>query len=215
MPYALMRIFIWPVYRLWISKINGLQNIPKNGPFIIAPNHASYFDIFLAPFIVLLKLNIRMHAWVNSSYWKNKVTKKFLDIWQCIPVFVSKEKGSKKKNNESFEKALNYLNKGDVMMIFPEGRRSPDGKLQKAYNGTARLALRAKAPVVPIGIIGASKVLPRGKLLPRFARCEVNIGEPLHFKEFYNKKLNDKILDYVTRKIMKKIAKLTRQSYNY
>ena len=114
-----------------------------------------------------------------------------------------------------YNKAKKYLKDGRILMIFPEGGRSKDGKLKKAYNGIALLALKSKVPVIPAGIIGADKVLPKGKYLPRFKRCEVKIGKPMHFNKFYNKKINKQILDVVTREIMKEIGKLIGQKYRY
>ena len=73
----------------------------------------------------------------------------------------------------------------------------------------------AKVPVLPCGIINANNVLPKGKLFPRFARCEVKIGKLMYFDKYYNKKPSKKILEEITRSIMKEIAKLIGQKYNY
>ena len=100
-------------------------------------------------------------------------------------------------------------------MMFPEGGRSDDGKLGKGYNGVSKIALASKAPVVPAGIIGSHKVWPKGKYMPRFKRCEVKIGKPIYFRKYYNKNQNKKILDGVTRIIMKEIGKLIGQEYKY
>ena len=78
-----------------------------------------------------------------------------------------------------------------------------------------RLAISAKVPVLPVGVIDSHKVVPKDKLLPRFARCEVNIGKPMNFKNYYGKKANDKIAEDITRQIMKEIAKLINQKYKY
>src|SRR3989338_7637166 len=170
MAYLIEKRIIPPICRLWISKIEGTGNIPKQGAFIIAANHASYFDIFLPACVVVPEINIRMHAWVNGKYWENPLNGAILNHWQCMPVFAGKDKKSKEKNKAAFENALNYLKKNEIMMVFPEGHRSPDGKLQKAYTGTARLALKAKVPVLPMVILGSDKVLPRGKIFPRLRR---------------------------------------------
>ena len=108
-----------------------------------------------------------------------------------------------------------YLKKNEITMIFPEGTRSYDGKLKKAYTGVAKITLKSKAPVLPVGIIDSYKVLPRGKILPRFKRCEVKIGKLMNFEKYYKKKINEKILENITRDIMKQIAKLINQKYNY
>ena len=100
-------------------------------------------------------------------------------------------------------------------MIFPEGTRSHDGKLKKAYTGIAKLTLSAKVSVLPVGIIDANKVLPKGKIFLRLKRCEVKIGKLMYFDKYYNKKPNKKIIEETTRSIMKEIAELIGQKYNY
>ena len=215
MAYPISKWIIPTVYSPWIRKVEGLENIPKDMPFIIAANHSSYFDALIVPVIIVHRINKKMHAMVNSFYWKPLLTRFFLDLWESIPVYVGKEKDSKEKNKAAFEKALNYLRKNELVMIFPEGKRSYDGKLQRAYTGVAKLAIKAKAPVLPVGIIDSNKVLPVGKILPRFIRCEVKIGKLIHFDKYYNKKINDKLLEDLTTKIMKEIAKLIGQKYNY
>ena len=215
MIYSISKLIIPPVYRLWIRKIEGIENIPKDKVFIVAGNHASYFDVLLLPSIILPKISIKMHALVNSYYWNNKITEFFLTKWECIPVYVENKKNPRQKNKEALQKAIKYLKNGEIMMIFPEGKRSPDGKLQKAYNGIARLALKARVPVLPCGIIGSSKVMPKGAAFPRFARCDVKIGKPMHFEKYYKKNQNKKIFEEITRSIMKEIAKLINQEYDY
>lgn len=215
MAYHISKRIIPPIYSLWLRKIEGLENIPKDRPFIIAANHASYYDALLPAVIIAPRINRKIHTMVNSYYWKPFITRFFLDLWEAIPVYVDKEKNAKEKNKAAFEKALSYLKKKDPVMIFPEGRRSHDGKLKKAYPGVARLALKSKMPVLPVGVIGANKILPVGKMMPRFKRCEVKIGKLMYFDKYSNKKINDKFIDEITRSIMKQIAKLINQKYNY
>lgn len=215
MTYALEKILVVPLLKLWLRKADGLENIPRQGEFIIAANHTSYFETLLVPSIIASELGTQMHAFVNSSYWSNLITRAFLDHWKGIPVFSNKTKDFKEKNKQAVERALEYLKRKEIMIVFPEGHRSPDGKLQKAYAGCARLALSSKAPVLPIGVIGADKILPRGKIFPRFKRCEVKIGKPIYFGKYYKKKVTAKDFESITRLIMKEIAKLIGQKYNY
>ncbi|MBS3105335.1 1-acyl-sn-glycerol-3-phosphate acyltransferase [Candidatus Woesearchaeota archaeon] len=212
MAYPISKRLIPPLYSLWIRKIEGLENIPKDRPFIIAANHASYYDALLPAVIIAPRLNKKVHAMVNSYYWKPFITRFLLDLWEAIPVYVDKETDAKKKNKEAFEKALIYLKKGEPVMIFPEGTRSRDGKLRKAYPGAAKLALKSKMEVLPVGVIDSFKVLPRGAMFPRFVRCEIKIGKPIKFN---NKKTTKKVIDETTRSIMKQIAKLINQKYSY
>lgn len=210
MVYPIAKRAITVIHRPWIRKVEGIENIPKDIPFIIAANHSSYFDIFLLPITIVPKINRKMHAWVNAYYWKNPVSRFFLDLWGAIPMHVSREANAKEKNKASFKRTIDFLKNNEPIMIFPEGTRN-DGKLKKAYTGIARLALTAKVPVLPCGIIGANKVLPKGKMLPRFAKVDVKIGKLVHF----NQKPNEKSYEEVTRKIMKEIAKLINQKYDY
>lgn len=215
MVYPISRLIISPVYRLWLGKTEGTANIPKDKPFIIAANHSSYYDTLLVPIIIIPNANKKLHAWVDSTYWDNSFTKFFLNMWEGIPVYIERQKNAKEKNKQAFKKAVSYLKKGDLIMIFPEGKRNADGKLSKGYTGIAKLALESKVPVLPIGIIGANKVLPKGKSLPRLVRCEVKIGKPMYLPQYYNKKINEKSLQEVTKRIMKEIAKLIGQEYDY
>ena len=215
MVYPIIKIIIPLVYKLWLRKVEGAENIPKDGSFIIVGNHASYFDSFIFPSIIIPKLNKRMCALIDSTYWKYPLIKHFLDKRGGIPVHVNKEKDAKEKNKLSIEVAVEHLKKGEILMMFPEGGRSDDGKLGKGYNGVSKIALASKAPVVPAGIIGSHKVWPKGKYMPRFKRCEVKIGKPIYFRKYYNKNQNKKILDGVTRIIMKEIGKLIGQEYKY
>ena len=215
MVYPIVKLILSPIYKLWLRKVENIENAPKDKPFIIAANHSSYYDALLIHVILIPRIDKKIHAMVNSLYWKYLIARIFLDLGECIPVFVDKEKNSKEKNKLAFEKALTYLKKGEIVQIFPEGTRSFEGKLKKAYTGIARLALRSRVPVLPCGIIDSNKVLPKGKNLPRFKRCEVKIGKLMYFEKYYDKKINEKILQETTRKIMKEIAKLTNQKYNY
>lgn len=210
MAYPIAKIIVPVIYRPWIRKVEGIENIPKDKSFIIAANHTSYFDAFLLPVIIVPKVNKRMYAWVNACYWKNPITKFFLDLWGGIPMHVSKEENAKEKNKVAFNSTINHLKNNELVMIFPEGTRN-DGKLKKAYTGIGRLALAAKVPVLPCGLISTNNVWPKGKMLPRLARCEVKIGKLIHFSQ----KPGEKSYEKVTRKIMKEIAKLINQKYNY
>lgn len=214
MVYPISKILLLPPYRLWLRKVQGMENIPEDKPFIIAANHSSYYDALLLHSILIPKLNKKIHALVHSGYWSNPINKYFLNLGECIPVHVGK-KGSKHKNKKSIGQAIKYLKKKEIVQIFPEGTRSQDGKLKRAYNGIAVLALKAKVPVLPIGIIDSYKVLPRGKVFLRFKKCEVKIGKLMYFDDYYTKKSNQKTLDAITRSVMKQIAKLIGKKYNY
>jgi 1-acyl-sn-glycerol-3-phosphate acyltransferase len=208
--YVFGRIFVAPWYRLWCRRIGGMENLPKP-PFILASNHVSYYETMLYHCTISLSLNAKIHALVNGNYWNYFIPRLALNATEQIPIDVSKSEQSKKNNESALKNAAEYLKKGDIVMIFPEGHRSKDGRLLKAKTGIARLVSMSGVPVVPFGVIGAEKVLPKGAILPRFARCGVKIGKPMKFKKPKSKKEQEAI----TRKIMKEIAKLTGKTYDY
>ena len=212
--YPFWRYIGTPIYTMWLRETRGINNIPRT-PFIVAANHSSYYDTLLPHFLIIPITEKKVHAMVNANYWKIPVARQVLDHGECIPLYVRDEGNAKKKNENSFEEALNYLKKGETVLMFPEGTRSFDGKLKKAHTGIARLAIKSKVPILPFGIIDSNKVLPKGKLFPRFKRCEVKIGKPMQFDRYYDKKINEKTLEEITAKIMKEIARLIGQEYPY
>ena len=122
----------------------------------------------------------------------------------------------KEINNRALQKALYYLKNKEPICIYPEGHRTLDGQLQKAKTGVAKLALAAKVPVLPIGITGTFNILSKGRAIPKFKKCVViKVGKPLYFNEYYGKENDKKVLNVVTAKIMKEIAKLIKKKYNY
>lgn len=219
MVYTIGRFILGNFIRMYIHSIKGIENIPKGTPFITAANHASFADDLMLPSTILRYTNKKFHIFVNSRFYKNYFLSKFFYIYGCIPVDVKKDVGNennrKQTNEAAFKEAITSLKMGGTFGIFPEGGRSEDGKLKKAKLGVARIALEARVPVLPFGIKGSYKIMPKGAKFPRFKRAEIIIGKPLYFDSFYGKEKDYKTLELVTRKIMKEIAKLTEQEYNY
>ncbi len=216
MVYPIVKLTLIPIIKLWIKEVEGLENIPKDGGFIVCPNHSSFYDDVLIPSIVVPKINKTLHMYVNKKYFKNFLLRKFLYWAGSIPVEVYEHPDKKTINEQAFKKAMDYLKKGEPIGIYPEGHRTLDGELQKAKSGAARLALTAKVPILPVGIIGSLNILPKGKMMLRFKKIvKVKIGKPLFFTEYYKKHKDKKTLDDITRTIMKEIGKLTNKNYNH
>ncbi len=213
MVYPIGRFIIPPIAKLWIRNINGLENVPKDKPFIIAANHSSYLDDFATAPIIIPLINKKVHMYCNDLYYKNKFLAAFLKWAGCIPISI--ETKNKETNIRAFKLALDYLKKGEPVGIFPEGGRSIDGKLKPAKTGIARLVLTSKVSVLPIGIIGSHKVFPKGAKFPKFKRFDVKIGKLIYLDKYFGKENNKKVLKEVTTLIMKKIAKLVGQEYRY
>jgi len=159
-----------------------------------------------------------MHFLAKTAFYNNPFQKFITELTQSIWM-------EKDEESRAMLIALEYLKKGEIVGIFPEGGRSLNGKIREGHPGAAFLALAAKVPVIPIGLINTYKVWPKGKSFPQFARCEMNIGAPLEFKEFYNEydraiSQKDKakireIEEQVVRIIMKEIARLSNQEYPF
>ncbi len=209
MAYPIVKRIIFPTVSLWIKEINGISNIPKQGPFIIAANHASYLDHYIMGCLIIPRLNKKLHFLAKKEHFDNFLKKAWHTYGGAIPV--DREKGGK----QALEKAVKALNEGEIIGIHPEGTRSLTGNLQKAKTGVARLALLAKVPVIPVGLIGTFEIMPKGKYIPKLKRATVNIGKPIHFPKYYNKKINKRMLREATTKIMKEIARLSKQKYNF
>jgi 1-acyl-sn-glycerol-3-phosphate acyltransferase len=211
MVYPVANLIVPPILRIWIKSIEGMENIPEDGAFVICPNHSSFYDDLLLHMIVCPRINKHVHMYVNRKYFNHFFLRKFLEWGRCIPVEVYDSPDKRKINEKAFKQALVYLKKKEPIGIYPEGHRSRDGELQKAKFGAATLALTAKVPVLPVGIIGSAEVLPKGKSFPRLQKVvKIKVGKPINLDKY---SLKDK--EKVTRTIMNEIAKLTHKKYRY
>ena len=209
MVYPIGKLLIPLIFNRWIKKVTGLENIPKNGAFIVAANHASYMDHFIIMCTLVPYLNKKIHHLAKKEHFDSTFKKIWHTYGGAVPI--DRQAGGK----DALMWAVNALKKGKIIAIHPEGTRSLTGRLQKAKTGVARLALAGKVPVIPMGLIGTFEILPKGKYIPKLKRAEMNIGEPIYFDKYYNKRITKKLLREVTNIIMKEIAKLSKQKYNF
>ena len=201
-----------PFLKIWINNVTGLGNVPRNKSFILAPNHNSYIEHYLIGSILMPYLKKGICILAKKEHFDTATQRNWHKYWSR---YVSTIPIDRSKGEDALKSASSYLKNGGILVVYPEGTRSLTGKLQKAKTGVARLALLSKAPVVPIGLIGTFEILPKGKYIPRFKRATMNIGKPMHFPAYYNKKINKRMLREVTTKIMKEIAKLSKQRYDF
>jgi len=214
-----MFTFLSPFYFYYLRKIIGKKNIPKKGGFIIALNHSSIFDsIFVACFVSRV-CHRKLHFLTNSRLYKNSLMKFILNHYGCIPVDVKKdssnEKRRREKNKQAISDAVSFLSKGEIVIVFPEGERSMDGNLLQAKTGVAKIALLAKVPILPVGIVGADKILPKGKVIPTLKRVDFVVGKVINISSHYRKEIIYNNLLNITKKVMKDIAKLIKKEYKF
>ncbi|HLC61459.1 MAG TPA: lysophospholipid acyltransferase family protein [Candidatus Nanoarchaeia archaeon] len=209
MIYPELRITLVPLTKLWIKKANGLENIPKKEGFIVAANHSSYMDHMIIGSTIISYLDKKMHWLAKKEHFETF----FQRLWHvyigAIPL--DRQSGGK----EALRFAVNALRQKKIIVIYPEGTRTLTGKIQEARTGVARLALLSKSPVIPIGLIGTFQILPKGNYVPKFKRATINIGKPMYFDKYYKRPITKRLLREVTTEIMKEIARLSSQKYEF
>jgi 1-acyl-sn-glycerol-3-phosphate acyltransferase len=196
------------VFRPWSR---GRRNLPQRGPVILASNHLSFADHFFGP----LPLPRQVVFLAKSEYFtgtglKGLVSRAFFSGVGQIPI----DRAGGEASERALRSGLRVLAAGNVLGIYPEGTRSPDGRLYKGRTGVARMALESRAPVVPCAMIGTFEFLPPGSRTPRLgARPGVIFGEPMEFSRYYGRETDREALRAVTDEIMAQIAKLSGQEY--
>jgi len=196
------------VFRPWSR---GRRNMPRRGPVILASNHLSFADHFFGP----LPLPRKVQFLAKSEYFtgrgiKGLLTKAFFGGVGQIPI----DRSGGAASEAALRTGLRVLAEGKVLGIYPEGTRSPDGRLYKGRTGVARLALESRAPVVPCAMIGTFEFLPRDTFRPQMRiRPGVVFGKPLEFSQYYGHETDRAALRAVTDEIMHAIHELSNQEY--
>ena len=209
MVYPITKRIFYPLTRLWTKKINGVKNIPEGGNFIVAANHASYVDHLILSSILAFHIDKKIHYLAKKEHFDTFFQRTWHTHTGAIPI--DRQKGGK----GALKTAVKYLKNNKLIGVYPEGTRTLTGRIQRAKTGIARLALTSKVPVLPIGLIGTFDILPKGKRIPRLKRATINIGKLMYFDKYYGKENNKKTLRLVTTIIMKEIAKLSKQRYDF
>src|SRR3989338_2129852 len=213
MAYSISKILLVPIFKIWIGDVEGLENIPIDSPFILAPNHSSYMEHMLISSIIVPKLGKKLYFIAKKEHFDEISQKLWHKIWTRYVGYIPIDRS--KGGEKALKKAVSYLKKGEVIVVYPEGTRTLTGKIQKGKTGVARLALWAKVPVVPLGITGTFKILPKGKMIPKLGKATFKFGKPMYFSKYYNKPVTKNMLRVITNSIMTEIAKLSGQKYNF
>jgi 1-acyl-sn-glycerol-3-phosphate acyltransferase len=160
------------LHLLFRPKVTGLEHIPREGGAIIAANHVSFLDPLLLPLVVPHR---RVMFLTKVKYLDKPFLRWFLAGAGVIPVAT----GDPRAVGESVAAAVEVVRSGRLVGIFPEGTRSPDGRLHRGKTGVARVAFESGAPVIPVGIIGTDLAFPRGARLPRPRSVRILFGPPI------------------------------------
>lgn len=168
--YKVVRLLILVVAKLfWRVSFEGLENVPRTGAFVLAPVHRSFIDFGIVSGVT----RRRMGYMGKESLWDSTLLGKFISALGAYPV----NRGA--PDREALRRTLALLDKGEPLVLFPEGTRRTGPVVEHLAEGAAYVASRASVPVVPVGIGGSERALPKGKRLPRPVRIHVLVGEPL------------------------------------
>ncbi len=209
--WVLKRIILGPIVRvLFRPWVEGEEHIPESGPAIFASNHLSFSDSIFLPLMVPR----RMTFLAKSDYFtgegiKGRLTKWFFKSAGQLPV----DRSGGRASEAALRSGLKVLRAGHLLGLYPEGTRSPDGRLYKGKTGVARMALEAGVPVIPVAMIGTDKAQPTGRAVPKLVQVGVRIGEPLDFSRYQGMEGDRFVLRSITDEIMYALMELSGQEY--
>src|SRR5258707_10171746 len=210
--YWVVKAVLAPILRvLFRPWAEGAEHVPRTGPAILASNHLSFSDHFFAP----LPLPRKVVFLAKSEYFtgrgiKGLFSKAFFSGVGQIPV----DRSGGVASERALTTGLRVLASGQLLGIYPEGTRTPDGRLFRGKTGVARLALEARVPVIPCAMIGGFEFQPPGRITPRLrVRPGVRFGKPLDFSRYYGMDNDKLILRAVTDEIVYEIMNLSGQEY--
>jgi 1-acyl-sn-glycerol-3-phosphate acyltransferase len=205
--FTLKNVLLGPALRaVWRPRARGVDNIPVHGGAILAANHLSFVDSLFMPL-----MSPRDVVFLGKAdYFESWRTRWFFEAAGVIPV--RREGGS--AGEAAILAGIRALKQGKVVGIYPEGTRSPDGRLYRGKTGVARMALEAHVPVLPVAISGTPEIMPLDAKVPRLAgRPTVEFGKPLQFERYFDRPRDRFVLRSVTDEIMYEIMMLTGQEY--
>ena len=205
--YVLVGPALRAVFRPWVE---GMEHIPAHGPAILASNHLSFSDSFFLPLVVRRRITfIAKEEYVTGKGLKGRFSAGFFRGVGQIPV--NRSGGS--ASDAALQAGMEVLSRGELFGIYPEGTRSPDGRLYRGRTGVARLALKSGAPVLPVAMVDTDKIQPPGQVRPNIHRVGVRIGAPLDFSRYKGLEDDRYVLRSVTDELMYELMSLSGQEY--
>jgi 1-acyl-sn-glycerol-3-phosphate acyltransferase len=205
--YPVARAVLLPLFRFgWRIRVLGVDNLPAQGGAILCPNHTSVIDSFLLPSVLPRRITFVGKA----EYLDDWKTRHLFPALGMIPI----DRSGGDTATRALDAAAGVLEHGELFGIYPEGTRSRDGKLRKGHTGPARLALRTRSPLVPVGLIGTRDIQPPGASVPQlFRACEVRIGRPIDPVRYCDRPDDRLVLRELTDELMYEIRELSGQEY--
>ena len=211
MVYLIAHFVLRPLFLLLFRPhVVGRENVPAEGAFILASNHLSFIDSMVIPLMAPRRVGYLAKAeYFTTPGVGGWLTRVLFTALGALPV----HRGTHRAAQEALDTAMSVLNEGGGFGIYPEGTRSPDGRMYRGRTGVARMILEAHVPVIPVAMIDTEKVMPIGSKLPKVRRVGVVFGEPLDFSRFEGLEGDRFILRSITDEIMYELNRLSGQEY--
>ncbi|MBX3313545.1 MAG: 1-acyl-sn-glycerol-3-phosphate acyltransferase [Actinobacteria bacterium] len=205
--YPVAKAVLTPLFRAaWRFTIEGMENVPETGPAVLCPNHTSVLDSFFVPAL----LPRRVTYVGKAEYMDDWKTRRLFPALGMIPI----DRTGGDAGERALATAQRILERGELFGIYPEGTRSRDGRLYRGHTGPARLAMRADAPIIPIGLVGARDVMPPDAKFPTL-RLPVTIrfGKPVTMDRYRGREEDHLVYRQIIDEVMYEIRELSGQEY--
>jgi 1-acyl-sn-glycerol-3-phosphate acyltransferase len=204
---AILQPILRPLFRPWVE---GLHHIPETGAAILASNHLSFLDSIFLPLVVPRRITFLAKAdYFTERGMKGFFKKLFFSGVGQVPI----DRSGGAASEAALRTGVRILHEGKLLGIYPEGTRSPDGRLYRGKIGVARMALEADVPVIPVAMIGTFEVQPPGQVRPNIRRVGIRIGKPLDFRRYEGLEDDRFVLRSMTDEILYELMMLSGQEY--
>jgi 1-acyl-sn-glycerol-3-phosphate acyltransferase len=209
--YRVSRAVAGPILRtLWHPEVTGAENIPRSGGAILASNHLSLLDSIFLPLMVERPVTFA----AKSEYFTGSgPAQRFAGAYLRATKQLSVDRAGARSAHDTLRAALRLVEAGELFGIYPEGTRSPDGRLYRGRTGVGWLALASGAPVIPVAMVGTERVLPPGHSFPALHRVAIKVGRPLTFDKYLGTAQAAQARRAITDEVMKAIQGLSGQEY--
>lgn len=204
-------VLIGPVLRvLFRPWVEGEEHIPAHGPAILASNHLSFSDSIFLPLMCPRRITFP----AKSDYFTQpglvgRLKAAFFRGTGQIPI----DRSGGQASQVAMDAGLAVLNRGELFGIYPEGTRSPDGRLYRGKTGMARMALAAGVPIIPVAMIDTDKAQPTGQKIPNIMQVGIKFGAPMDFSRYADRPGDHEVLRTITDEVMAALAELSGQEY--
>ncbi|MEU4236672.1 lysophospholipid acyltransferase family protein [Actinoplanes sp. NPDC026619] len=209
--WLLKYVVLGPLLRVaFRPDVRGLGNVPDSGPVILACNHLSFSDSIFTPLMVGRRVTFVAKAeYFTGKGVKGRLMRQFFLSTGTIPV----DRSGGKAAQAALDTLLRVLREGGIAGIYPEGTRSPDGRLYRGKTGVARLALESGARVVPVALLNTDEIQPTGTFIPKIKRVKMRFGPPLDFSRYADAHGDRFVERAITDEIMYELMALSGREY--